>query len=162
MAGAVVSGFFDVVAPPYPVKAFDDLEEALVWLGISDAKSLADELEELRQAASNVAPVLRQLRTAVDAALPHPDEATVARSLGLSARTMQRRLSELGTTFASEVAQVRVARAIRLLQDTDDPLTRIAFDVGCPSLSSFSTLVRKVTGETPSAIRARRRGARDT
>ncbi len=160
IAGAVAGGFFDVVAPPYPVKAFDALAEALEWLDVEDAGALADELERLREAASRVAPLIRQLRTILDDALPHPDEAAVARSLGLSSRTLQRRLSELGTTFAGEVAQVRVARARTLLESTDDPLTRIAFDVGCPSLSSFSTLVRKVTGETPSAIRAKRRGAR--
>jgi len=157
VTGAIVSGFFEVVTPPYPVRAFDALAPALAWLGTDDAGALAEELEQLRDAASKVPPLLRQLRSVIDAALPHPDEAAVARSLGLSSRTMQRRLSELGTTFASEVAEVRVARAISLLERTDDPLTRIAFDVGCPSLSSFSTLVRKLTGETPSAIRAKRR-----
>lgn len=158
VTGAVVGGFFDVVTPPYPVKSFDGLLDALVWLGVADAGAMAAELEQLRDAASNVPPLIRQLRTIVDAALPHPDEGGIARSLGLSSRTLQRRLSELGTSFAGEVAQVRVARAITLLESTDDPLTRIAFDVGCPSLSSFSTLVKKVTGETPSAIRAKRRG----
>ena len=160
VAGAVVGGFFDVVAAPYPVKSFGELADALAWLDTPGASDLAEELEDLREAASRVAPLIRQLRTLVDASLPHPDEVAVARSLGLSSRTLQRRLSEQGTTFAGEVAQVRVARAIVLLQSTDDPLTRIAFDVGCPSLSSFSTLVKKVTGATPSAIRAKgRRGS---
>ena len=158
IAGAVVGGFFDVVTPPYPVKAFDVLADALEWLGVEEAGAFAEELEGLREAASSVPPLIRQLRTVVDDALPHPDEAAVARSLGLSSRTMQRRVCAGGPTFGGRVAQVRGARARTLLESTDDPLTRIAFDVGCPSLSSFSTLGRKVTGETPSAIRAKRRG----
>ncbi len=158
LSGAVAGGFFDVVAAPYPVEAFETLGDALAWLDVTDAADLAQELDELRDAASSVPSLLRQLRAAVDAALPQPDEGAVARLLGLSSRTLQRRLSELGTSFAGEVARVRVARAVTLLEGTDELLTRIAFDVGSPSLSSFSTLVKKVTGETPSAIRAKRRG----
>jgi AraC-like DNA-binding protein len=157
ITGATAAGFFDVVDPPYPVRSFDELVAALEWLGVEDAPELAAEIEDIRDGASKVAPILRQLRSLVSASLPQPDEDAIARALGLSSRTLQRRMAELGTTFASEVSHVRVSRAVTLLETTDDPLTRIAFDIGCPSLSSFSTLVRKMTGATPSEIRARKR-----
>ena len=160
VTGAVVSGFFDVVAPPYPVESFETLDVALAWLDVPEPHLLAAELEDLRERASQVPPLVRQLRALLDTALPQPDEAAAARALGLSSRTLQRRLAELGTTFAGEVSQVRVARAVTLLETTDEPLTRIAFDIGCPSLSRFSTLVKKLTGETPSALRARKRGGK--
>ena len=80
-----------------------------------------------------------------------------ARALGLSQRTLQRKLGEARTTFKDEVGAARVRAAIRMLVETDAPLTSIAFDVGCSSLQSFSALFRRRTGQSPSAYRTRAR-----
>jgi transcriptional regulator GlxA family with amidase domain len=53
----------------------------------------------------------------------------------------------------------RVERAIALLRDTDLSITQIAFDTGWESLGTFGRTFRDVTGESPSAIRARERKA---
>ena len=53
----------------------------------------------------------------------------------------------------------RIERATALLRDTDLPITEIAFDTGWQSLGTFGRTFRDVTGENPSAVRARARAA---
>ena len=53
----------------------------------------------------------------------------------------------------------RIERATALLRDTDLSITEIAFHTGWESLGTFGRTFRDVTGENPSAIRARVRGA---
>jgi hypothetical protein len=38
IAGMLVAGFYGVVTPPYPVKVFPELDDALTWLGRTDAR----------------------------------------------------------------------------------------------------------------------------
>jgi transcriptional regulator GlxA family with amidase domain len=49
----------------------------------------------------------------------------------------------------------RIERATALLRDTDVPITEIAFATGWQSLGSFGRTFRDITGDSPSAIRAR-------
>ena len=51
----------------------------------------------------------------------------------------------------------RIERAITLLRDSDAAITEIAFQTGWESLGTFGRTFRDVTGESPSAIRARAR-----
>jgi transcriptional regulator GlxA family with amidase domain len=53
----------------------------------------------------------------------------------------------------------RIERAMALLRDTDLSITAIAFDTGWASLGTFGRTFRDVTGESPSAVRARDRAA---
>jgi AraC-like DNA-binding protein len=53
----------------------------------------------------------------------------------------------------------RVERATALLRDTDLPITDIAFQAGWESVGTFGRTVRDVTGQSPSALRARDRAA---
>jgi transcriptional regulator GlxA family with amidase domain len=53
----------------------------------------------------------------------------------------------------------RIERATALLRDTALAITEIAFQTGWESLGTFGRIFRDVTGETPSALRARARGA---
>src|SRR5690348_237752 len=56
----------------------------------------------------------------------------------------------------------RVERAKSLLRDTDLPITEIAFATGWESLGTFGRTFRDITGESPSAVRARARDAANT
>ena len=49
----------------------------------------------------------------------------------------------------------RIERATALLRDTDLSVTEIAFHTGWESLGTFGRTFRDVTGESPSAVRAR-------
>jgi AraC-like DNA-binding protein len=51
----------------------------------------------------------------------------------------------------------RIARAKDLLVTTPLPVTEVCDRVGFSSLGSFSSLFRRLTGETPAAYRAKRR-----
>jgi transcriptional regulator GlxA family with amidase domain len=51
----------------------------------------------------------------------------------------------------------RIERATALLRETDQPITEIAFQTGWESLGTFGRTFRDITGESPSAVRARER-----
>ena len=53
----------------------------------------------------------------------------------------------------------RIERATALLRDTDLSITEVAFETGWESLGTFGRTFRDVTGESPSACRARARAA---
>lgn len=152
IVGAITSGFFGVTPPPYPVKLFEDRASAVAWLGVSDASRLLAELAQAEEDAAGT-PLLRDLRALIESRLDRATLATAAKTLGMSERSLQRKLGEHDTTFVAEVnaARVRVAKA--LLATSDVKLSQIAHDVGCASLASFSALFRRATGQTPSAWR---------
>ena len=55
----------------------------------------------------------------------------------------------------------RIERATALLRDTELSITEIAFQTGWESMGTFGRTFRDVTGESPSAIRARARATAD-
>ena len=65
--------------------------------------------------------------------------------------------AETGMTPHQYVRARRIDRARELLVTTPMPVTEICDAVGFQSLGSFSTLFRRITGETPGAYRAKRR-----
>ena len=62
-----------------------------------------------------------------------------------------------GQTPHQYVRARRIDRACELLVTTPLPVTEICEAVGFKSLGSFSSTFRRLTGETPSAYRAKRR-----
>ena len=135
---------------------------ALAWLG-ADA-GWGPLLDGLVARASATPDEVRALRRALDAFLGDPDGADgpslegLAQRLGTTARTLQRRLKAEGTTFRRELAAAQVRAAERWLRDTDEPVSRIAYEVGCATPQHLSTLFKRATGLTPTAYRARERG----
>jgi AraC-like DNA-binding protein len=84
--------------------------------------------------------------------------AEVARAQGMSEATLRRRLAEEGTGLAALLADLRMNRALGLLQATDLPVQEIAFRVGYASPSRFALRFRARFGLAPSALRDDRRG----
>jgi AraC-like DNA-binding protein len=78
----------------------------------------------------------------------------VARSLGLSPRTLQRRLGELGTTYQRLLDEVRHRSARRLLARTDLAAAEVAFLLGFEELNSFTRAFHAWEGTTPVRWRA--------
>ncbi len=75
----------------------------------------------------------------------------------MSERTLQRRLKEEDTSFQAELNNVQMRTAQQLLLETDMKLTAVAVEVGCASLQHFSSLFRKLVGESPSTWREQHR-----
>ncbi|MBV4521186.1 helix-turn-helix transcriptional regulator [Pseudomonas sp. SWRI74] len=78
----------------------------------------------------------------------------VAQKLGMSVATMRRRLVTEGTHFQELLTDVRMSRALTLLQFTDFPITSVACEVGYECSSRFSFRFRKKFGLNPSGIRS--------
>ncbi len=79
----------------------------------------------------------------------------IAKSLGMSARTMQRRLGELGTTYQDVLDDVRRQSARRLLADTDLGTGEVAFLLGFEEVNSFVRAFHAWEGITPARWRVR-------
>jgi AraC-like DNA-binding protein len=84
-----------------------------------------------------------------------PAIANVAKSLGMSGRTMQRRLGELGTTYQDLLDDVRQRSARRLLANTDLGMGEIAFVLGFEEVNSFMRAFHAWEGTAPAKWRAR-------
>lgn len=77
----------------------------------------------------------------------------VARHLGISTRTMQRRLGDEGVTFQELLAEVREGLARHYLTQSTLSLTEIAFLLGYDDPNSFHRAFNRWTGRTPLGIR---------
>jgi len=81
--------------------------------------------------------------------------AAVARRLGVSGRTLQRRLEEARTGFQQQLAQVRRTTALRLLANTELDTVAIAMLVGFAEPNSFARAFRAWERTTPLRWRER-------
>jgi AraC-like DNA-binding protein len=73
----------------------------------------------------------------------------VAKNLGISHRTLQRRLAEVGHTFRDLLEAARMEEAFHLLTQSSLPLSQIAYKLGYSEPSSFSRAVRNWFGLSP-------------
>ncbi|WP_158085582.1 AraC family transcriptional regulator [Henriciella aquimarina] len=83
-----------------------------------------------------------------------PPLALVATSLGMSARTLQRRLAEHGATYQTLVTQARLELAQSLMGETGYSLAEIAFLTGFSEQSAFTRAFKRWVGKTPGAFRS--------
>jgi AraC-like DNA-binding protein len=77
----------------------------------------------------------------------------IAEHLGLSDRTLTRRLSRLGTSFDGIVDRLRHQLALKYVTESDLSLTQVAFLLGYANQSAFSLAFRRWTGRPPSDMR---------
>ena len=110
-----------------------------------------DDMHERRRARS----VTEQVRAAVADTLCDgvPTKADVASRLGVSERTLHRRLADDGATYQAVVDAVRLDIARSLLSDSDRPLGEVAFFTGFAGQSAFTRAFKRWTGDTPLAYR---------
>jgi AraC-like DNA-binding protein len=88
-----------------------------------------------------------------------PDQETAARALGLSLRSLQRRLAEEGTSYRELLAATRLELARGYLGRERYSITEITFLLGFADASGFSRAFRRWTGTSPSSYRAEVLGA---
>jgi AraC-like DNA-binding protein len=100
-----------------------------------------------------------QLRTRVENAisslLPHGRVVVddVARSLGMSKRTLARKLADEGLNFTEILQQLRRDLAVRYIDDRKLHVSKIAWLLGFNDVSAFTHTFKRWTGKTPSQMR---------
>jgi len=97
-----------------------------------------------------------RVENAISPLLPHGRVRVedVARSLGMSERTLARKLSDEGLNFTEILQQLRRDLAVRYLDDRMLHVSKIAWLLGFHEVSAFTHAFRRWTGKTPSQMRA--------
>jgi AraC-like DNA-binding protein len=95
------------------------------------------------------------LEHAIAVLLPHgkAHAGEVAAQLGMSRRTLARRLAAEGLTFAGVLAQLRVDLAKRELRDASLTISQVAWLLGYREVSAFTHAFKRWTGQTPREAR---------
>lgn len=120
--------------------------------------ALRQRLAELDRGASTA----DRLRGVLLEALPAGDLSmqAVCRKLGVSSRTLQRRLQEEGTSFQQTLDKLRNALAHHYLHNSVMSGAEIAFLLGFEDPNSFIRAFQAWTGSTPHAVRSERIAAK--
>ncbi|WP_394708601.1 AraC family transcriptional regulator [uncultured Desulfuromusa sp.] len=82
-----------------------------------------------------------------------PAISDVAKHLGMSGRTLQRRLSELGYTYQALVDDSRRQLADHLLRESNYSLAEVTFMTGFSEQSAFTRAFKRWKGQTPRSFR---------
>jgi transcriptional regulator GlxA family with amidase domain len=78
----------------------------------------------------------------------------VARVAGLSAEHFCRAFKQVtGLRFTDYVARLRVEKASKLLRSTSHDISHVALLCGFHSIAQFNRTFRRVTQQTPTAVR---------
>jgi AraC-like DNA-binding protein len=109
----------------------------------------------------NVSQLRTRVENAISSLLPHGRVVVddVARSLGMSKRTLARRLSDEGLNFTEVLQQLRRYLAVRYLDDPKLHISKIAWLLGFNEVSAFTHAFKRWTGKTPSQMRIGSAGA---
>lgn len=116
--------------------------------------ALRQRLADLDRSASMV----ERLRSVLLEALPAGELSmrVVCNKLGVSTRTLQRRLKEEGTSFQETLDGLRESLAKHYLQNSSMSAAEISFLLGFEDPNSFARAFQARTGTTPQAVRMAR------
>lgn len=79
---------------------------------------------------------------------------SAAMTVGMSVRTLQRRLADMGVSYSDLVDEVRLASALTLIDDRSIKLSEIARRLGYADAANFDRAFKRWTGLSPSQARA--------
>lgn len=155
LVGVITAGLLNVVRPAYPFRAVgaEQLREAFATAGVAD---LFEPVEALRRRAGQAPDIVRAVQAALH---QQPDASTeaLARRLGVSVRTLQRRLDAAGSSLREARRRHVLHQAEELLASTALDLDAIAAQVGLASASHLVAHFRRAHAMTPGEWRARNR-----
>lgn len=111
--------------------------------------------EALAARAASGGTLRSDLEHAIALLLPHGKAhlGEVAAQLGMSRRTLARRLASQGLTFAGVLAQLRADLAKRELRDASLTISQVAWLLGYREVSAFTHAFKRWTGKTPREVR---------
>jgi AraC-like DNA-binding protein len=159
LSGIMMAGVYQVFRAQHELQVFESPAAAYGWIDPARGAQAAAEVDAILEGVRGLSPTLAALRQHIADNLDRLEIRQAARALGLSERSLQRTLSELGTSFRAELISARVRAAQVLLDQTEMPIAEIGRTVGCTSAAHFSALFRKVTDQSPAEYRARNRRA---
>ena len=112
--------------------------------------------EALAHRPANGATLRSNVENAITPLLPHgkANAGEVARQLGMSHRTLARRLAAEGLTFSEIQTELKTDLARRYLRDGDLPISQIAWLLGYREVSAFTHAFKRWTGTAPRQSRA--------
>jgi AraC-like DNA-binding protein len=116
----------------------------------SQANAVSSHLPALKSVAVDVRRLLTSRLARGEAEID-----TVARDLGMSARTLQRRLSSAGLSYQELLDVVRRETAEKCMADSSLSIGEIAYLVGYSEPAAFHRAFKRWTGVTPQAFRQR-------
>jgi AraC-like DNA-binding protein len=88
-----------------------------------------------------------------------PKISELAVMTGTSASKLQKDFKTVfGKTIHEYLWETRMAKALELIETTDEPIYAIAFEVGCRKASRFSEMFKKTYGVLPTDYRRARNG----
>ncbi|AGP36306.1 AraC family transcriptional regulator [Sorangium cellulosum] len=118
----------------------------------------AEQLLAARAAPASAAPLDARVRALIGERLDRGevDQARIARALGMSTRSLQRALKDLGTSFTAQLDEARRGKALDLLRRRDLALQEVAFLLGYGEPRHFYRSFRRWTGTTPGEYRRTR------
>src|SRR6056297_49773 len=142
---------------------FDQSDNKLVFISEDlDTRSLkADKsinkfmMERLQEKAEGIevsaSKLLTDAQNLIKDALPSgiPFAAEVGKHLGMSTRTLSRRLAEKGTTYRQMVQDTQHQVSTQLLTTTNETVSEIAFQTGFSEQSAFNRAFKRWTGQSP-------------
>lgn len=82
-----------------------------------------------------------------------PDQDMISHALGMSSRTLRRRLNQIGISYSALLDKVRCQLAMTLLQHQQLSNETIAAELGYSDAANFCNAFKKWTGKAPSAYR---------
>ncbi|WP_425044327.1 AraC family transcriptional regulator ligand-binding domain-containing protein [Primorskyibacter sp. S87] len=109
-------------------------------------------VEMLAEGTSATLTEIREV-LAKQAAQGRPTSDAVASALGISNRTLSRRLATEGTDFRTLLDETREGLAREYLKDVNMSFGEIAYLLGFADPSSFSAACKRWTGKTPTELR---------
>jgi AraC-like DNA-binding protein len=130
-------------------------EAYLRWLQMA-SRIFADELSAPQPNTASAIPskIARAARLIRERHREELSLADIADSVELSRERLSRLFHEtLGITFSEYLIQVRLASARQLLNESDAPITEVAFESGFQSLSQFNRNFAKYERQSPREFR---------
>jgi AraC-like DNA-binding protein len=117
--------------------------------------------EALARRTTSHGAVRSAVENAIAPLLPHGKArlAEIARRLGMSQRTLARRLAAEGMSFGKVLDELRSDLALRHIRDSALSISQIAWLLGYQEVSAFTHAFKRWTGRTPRAMRAQENGA---
>ncbi|MBV6641123.1 MAG: helix-turn-helix domain-containing protein [Cyclobacteriaceae bacterium] len=134
----------------------DDLNVRTIKADKSIHQFLVERMdEEKRGIHASADQLMGKIHKLIEESLPSgiPSIIQVADYLGMSARTLKRRLSDKGITFRDYVQQIQQEVATDLIRSSARSMAEIAFQTGFSEQSAFNRAFKRWTGQSPADFR---------